>query len=294
MLQGFPRFPLKMDTQKYLISAICLFVSCGNILQAQSGSITNTGATGVDNPIEFEVATIKEADPKTPERSRLIVYPGGRIVIRGLSLRSLIEIAYGLGYWQITGGEDWMDKTRYDVEAKPSENPTNTFDLRYTNWAIEDEHLRHMLQVLLTDRFQLRCHHQEEIGRIYLLERSEKPLRLRPTQAPQTATGRVESRGFSGDIGFAGGRWVIFNTSPAQLARFASQNILRAPVLDRTNLGGSFDYKQPPPLTDEDVNYRDPSDSFLLLIPELGLVLRTKRGMVETLVIDHANRPTPN
>ena len=285
----------KLSAQKHPILMVCLFVSCGNILQAQCGSIANRGARSLGNSVEFEVATVKEADPKTPEIMGPVVYPGGRLVIHGLPLRSLIAIAYGLSYWQIAGGEDWMNETRYDLEAKPPESsPANTYDLRYTNWGIEDKHLRQMLQALLTDRFQLKCHHQERPGRIYLMERSGKPLRLRPTQALHPAENAPESRGLSGDVGFAAGRWVIFNTSASQLAKFASDNILHAPVLDRTNLSGSFDYNQPSPLNDEDVNYNDPSDSFLFLIGELGLRLASARGEIETLVVDHADRPTPN
>jgi hypothetical protein len=48
-----------------------------------------------------------------------------------------------------------------------------------------------------------------------------------------------------GSIGFAAGRWVIGNTAMPQLAKFAADYALHAPVLDRTELVGWFDYKQP-------------------------------------------------
>ena len=77
-----------------------------------------------------------------------------------------------------------------------------------------------------------------------------------------------------------------------QLAKFAADNILHAPVLDRTELSGSFDYKQPQP--DAEPNYSDNSDSFLRFIPELGLKLERGKGPVEIFVIDHAAKPSPN
>ena len=48
------------------------------------------------------------------------VYPGGRLVIHALPLKSLITAAYDAGYWQLSGGEKWVENDLYDVEAKPS------------------------------------------------------------------------------------------------------------------------------------------------------------------------------
>jgi len=77
-----------------------------------------------------------------------------------------------------------------------------------------------------------------------------------------------------------------------QLARFASDFVLRAPVLDRTELNGAFDYKQNQ--LDAEPNYSDNTDSFLRLMPELGLKLERSRGPVEVFVIDDAAKPSPN
>jgi uncharacterized protein (TIGR03435 family) len=77
-----------------------------------------------------------------------------------------------------------------------------------------------------------------------------------------------------------------------QLVKFASDYVLRAPVLDRTELSGSFDYEQR--LPDSEPNYSDNSDSFLRLISELGLKLERAKGPVEIFVIDHAAKPSPN
>lgn len=244
----------------------------------------------------FEVATIREVNPDTPERVGPIVDPGGRIIIRGFSLKSLIAVAFRLSGWQVTGGGDWTRTVRYDLEAKPPETVSSTkpLDLRYTNWAIEDERLRLMLQALLVDRFHLKVRWERKIGKVYLLTSNGKPLRLRPTKIPKGKEDTSEREGFSGDLGFAGGRWVIFNTSLPQLAKFASDNILRAPVLDQTGLIGSYDYEQKTILSDEETYYKDPSDSFLQLVSEVGLKLNASRGLTDILVIVGAERPTPN
>ena len=77
-----------------------------------------------------------------------------------------------------------------------------------------------------------------------------------------------------------------------QLAKFASDYVLHAPVVDRTELSGSFDYKQSQP--DLEPNYSDNTDSFLRLMPELGLKFERSKGPVEIFVIDHAAKPLPD
>ena len=68
--------------------------------------------------MEFEVVSIK---PKGPGDYMVgtEVYPGGRVRLLGQTLQSLIGIAYGLSYWQISGGESWMEKDQYYIEALP-------------------------------------------------------------------------------------------------------------------------------------------------------------------------------
>ena len=241
----------------------------------------------------FEVASVKPVDPNVPHMVGVKVYPGGRVVISTMSLKALTATAFRLPYGQISGGDAWAEKDEYDVEAKPpGDLRSGIKDLRYTLFGIEDEHLREMLQALLIDRFQLKFHRETKTGDVYLLERNGKTLGLHPTVTPSGGADLSPDRGSFGSIGYAGGRWVISATAMPQLAKFASEYILHAPVLDRTELSGSFDYKQR--LPDPEPNYSDNTDSFLRLIPELGLKLERTKGPVEIFVIDHAAKPSPN
>ena len=243
---------------------------------------------GPESP-EFEVASIKLLEPNVPREMGVKVYPGGRVVISGFSLRNLIATAFQLSYWQISGGENWTQNDEYIVEAKPEESVGSTIkDLRYTVFSIENERLRQMLQGLLAARFQLRFHRETKTGDVYVLERSGKTLRLRPAEVRQAASGR----GLFGSIGYAGARWTISASTMAQLAKFASDFVLHAPVVDRTKLEGAFDYRQS--LPDSEPNYSDPSDSFLPFMAEVGLRLKKSNGPVEMLVIDHAEKAGGN
>lgn len=101
----------------------------------------------------FEVATIKPVDTTNGMVDAGVrVYPGGRIVIHAVPLQTLIMAAYDAGYWQVSGGEDWMEKDVYDVEAKPAAQ-SGTYRLRHTRYGIGDERVRQMLQTMLAGRF---------------------------------------------------------------------------------------------------------------------------------------------
>ncbi len=256
-------------------------------------AIVANAQTGPPTPFpQFDVATIKPVDPKAPHPSDVTVYPGGRVRIRGCSLKSLIATAFDLRLWQISGSEPWMGENLYDVEAKPlQDSPPIHYDVRFTWWRIEDSRLRQMLQALLIDRFHLKLDSRSGTGTMYLLEASAKTPLLHPTEA-EASEHPFGGEGFSGNFGHAGDRWRLYNTSMPQLAKFISDVYLHVPVLDRTGLVGYFDAKWTETLTDPESFTGD--DSFPLFLKALGLKLTKTTGPVETFTIDHAEPPNPN
>jgi uncharacterized protein (TIGR03435 family) len=244
--------------------------------------------------VEFEVASIKPVNPNVMHVVGAQIYPGGRIVIPTASLKGLILTAFHLSGWQISGAGGWMEKDEYDVEAKPPENFRSSMtNLQHSWYDIEDPSLRAMLQALLIDRFRLRFHRETKIGEVYVLKRSGKTLRMRPTDPGAVPPNPADEIRLS-EVEFTGQRWYLFNASMPQLAKFAADYVLHVPVLDRTELSGSFDYKQSPPLIDSEAATIDHNESFKLLISEVGLKLDREQGPVEILVIDHAEKPTSN
>ncbi len=130
----------------------------------------------------FEVASIKPIDPNAAmHRSGLSIYPGGRVEIPTTTLKGMIVTAFGVSYWQLSGGEPWMEKDQYDVEAKPPANlqPAIT-NLRHGLFDIDDERLRQMLQAMLIERFNLKFHRETKTGKVYLLEKKGSTQALRP------------------------------------------------------------------------------------------------------------------
>lgn len=218
------------------------------------------------------------------------VYAGGRLVVHALPLKTIVAAAYDAGYWQLSGGEEWMEKDVYDVEAKPSPQ-SGTYSLRHTRFGIGDERVRLMLQTLLAERFQLQVQRETKTGAVFLLERSSKSLLLRPTKYTEDQP-VFGASGFSGEIEHVGGHWFLFDTSVPQLAKFAADFVLHKPVIDQTGLKGSFDYRDPDAKIAQDNT--DFEGSFTVFIRDIGLKLITAKGPVETLVIRHAEKPTAN
>jgi len=246
---------------------------------------------------QFDVATIKPIDP-TPGAMHMVgirVYPGGRVTITTFPLKGLICAAFEVNYWQIKGGDAWTEKQMYDLEAKPVQtDPAITYDVRHSNNTTSDERLRQMLQALLIERFQLKFHRDTATGQVFLLEKSGKAMPMTPSKE---AYAKMYGEGYSGDVGFAGNRWVMYNTTMPQFANLAS-NFLQKPVLDRTGLDGAYDLRwtvedaDPQAKGEEWTNtFRD---SFPLFVNAAGLKLTKSTGPIETLVIDRAEPPTAN
>ena len=98
----------------------------------------------VPAPTEFEVASVR---PNTAN-DRIVsinVGPGGRFAARGYTLVLLMQRAYGVMDWNVSGGPGWIRTDRYDVSAKA-----------IVEGNLTETQLRPMLQRLLAERFKLR------------------------------------------------------------------------------------------------------------------------------------------
>jgi uncharacterized protein (TIGR03435 family) len=188
-------------------------------------------------------------------------------------------------------GDPWIERESWSIEAKaPADSGITNF--RYSYYEIDDPRLCRMLQALLVERFQLKVRRETRIGDVYQLTRTNRPLRLAlwDGKMPNGAEAFASFSSFS----YGGGRWWISRTSMEQLAQYIGNFHVQAPVVDMTNLDGLYDYKQT--VTDPEPAYAGPAftDSLLRLLKEVGLELKRTRGPVEVLVIESAQRPSPN
>jgi uncharacterized protein (TIGR03435 family) len=132
----------------------------------------------------FEVASVK---PSTAENRRptLPSLQGGRFSAHNLPHRLLIIMAYGVEPYQITGGPEWMNTERFDIDAKAEKAGATEAETRL------------MLQSLLEERFGLQVKHEKKDGSVYALVTTKGGPKMKPSP-DQTPLPPVESTGLIG------------------------------------------------------------------------------------------------
>ena len=240
---------------------------------------------------EFEVASVKPTDPKS--RGGFIgcrTYPGGRVAISHYTLAMLIEWAFDVQPFQVSGGPAWMRdyQYRYEIEAVPPSTSKSSKANPSTPKAPLNEEQREMLQSLLIDRFQLQFHRETRQGPVYLLTLGKGTPKL--TEVDHKERGEFEWVGSVADRGINGDGLAGKNISMPVLAQRLSPYLLK-PVIDQTGLTGYFDFRIE---YAKDEAQPDVVSCILTSLQGIGLKLKPSQGPVETIVIDHAEKPSAN
>ena len=68
--------------------------------------------------LQFEIASIRPSDPNSRGR-RFSSSPDNGLRASGVTLKVLVEFAYGVEGFQISGGPAWFRTDRFDIAAKP-------------------------------------------------------------------------------------------------------------------------------------------------------------------------------
>ena len=268
----------------------------------------------------FEVASVKPN--KSGSMNIGIRFPGvGQFNVINMPLREMIRFAYQVQPLQIEGGPDWINADRFDIIAK-AERPPKMSEV-YA-----------MLRTLLTDRFALRTHSESREMPIYalVLARSNgrlgdrlqsstsecRPISIpsgmamtKPPPPPPSPVGQSvvpendvdEYAGIRCGALFGPGFLTLRQFTMARFARDLSM-VARRIVVDRTGLTGAYDIDvefapefrpaPPPGAPDIAVPASDGPSLFTAIQEQLGLKLESARGPVDVLVVDHAERPTPD
>ena len=225
-------------------------------------------------PPAFEVASVKRADPN----KRVVdfrTYPGGRLEMTNLTLKTILQEAYGIKYYQLSGGPAWLDGDRFDIVAKAAGDASRA-------------EMMPMLQTLLADRFQLKVHREPKEGNVYALVIGKNGPKLKGSNEDKSSVRlmRQEPPDQPGVHYSLVGQKVSLAVIAENLA-----GALARPVQDRTGIKGEFDFR-----LDYSIN-NDPESGpslFSAIQEQLGLKLEATKGPIETLVIDHVEKPSGN
>jgi uncharacterized protein (TIGR03435 family) len=250
---------------------------------------------------QFEVAAIRPNNSGAREVSIGVPSPG-TFRAQNVWLRFLILVAWDVKDFQVLGGPGWATSDRYDVTARATEN-------------VRLPVMRPMLRALLEDRFQLTLHTETRELPIYALVVGKDAVKLRQTSDGSCAMPNRDLPASSPNplpvcgnisIGPDGGSGI--GISMAQL-RSSLSNSMQRTVVDQTALTGKFDVhlewaadQSTPgfwapglaPAPSADASSDSGPSIFTAIREQLGLALEARKGPVTVLVIDHAERPSPN
>jgi uncharacterized protein (TIGR03435 family) len=290
-----------------LMSLGCIAVSIPSFSQAPAGGKPS-----------FEVAVVK---PNTGTDTRVAVLgqPGGRFIATNASLMALIQTAYSVRDFQVSGGPNWINTDRWDIEARAERDSVpEPAGLQDPN--VPDP-LSLRVQSLLEDRFQLKWHFETRDLPVYALVVLQSGLKMKlnddqtlpqargpgATPPPQPTPGQVPRysmrRGRSVLVGTAVTMGIFINSLSQLMGRT---------IIDKTDLTGLYDVRLewPPdavpgagptfvsggpigpeaPLPTE----RSGPSIFTVIQEQLGLKLESAKGPVRVLVIDSVQKPSEN
>jgi uncharacterized protein (TIGR03435 family) len=273
----------------------------------------------------FEVASVKPNTSNAPANSRFPMGPGDAYAPGSLfsaknqPLIVYLRFAFKLGQGALLGLPGWVYNDRFDIEARAQGNPTK-------------DQMRLMMQSLLADRFKLITHTEKQTKPVFQLvvakagktgpqlqAHSEKescsaastpqpPGTVPPASAstPSSTPGLQLPPIPCGSIGPipaaapGGGRLVGRSVTIGRIAGFLTTPFtgVDRPVLDRTGLTGTFDFSLEWSLARDSAEPigsqpEDTGPTFLVALQEqLGLKLKSTKGPVDVVVIDHVEHPT--
>jgi len=263
---------------------------------------------------EFEVASVRPAAEQAQAQVAAGLHiDGSQVRITYLSLKDYIVMAYQTRLNQIVG-PDWLGTTRFDIAAKLPEGASQS-------------DVSAMLQSLLTDRFQMKMHREMKEFPVYVLDVAKTGPKLTPTGDAEPSAGTPLNIAAGGNaagvaINFGNGANLTLGEKSLESKKlpmdvFADMlsRFLDRPVLNRTNLAGTYDFTLD--LTPEDrlvmlirsavaagvvlppqalaLLDAGSSDSLSTSLRKAGLSLEARREQLEVLVIDQIQKtPTEN
>jgi uncharacterized protein (TIGR03435 family) len=218
----------------------------------------------------FEVASIKPGNPDS-RLLRSIITPGGNLRAENVTLRTLIEDAYRMKPFQLTGGPRWIDQDRFEALAKGDASAT-------------PDQVRLMLQALLEDRFRLALRRETKEQTVSFLAVKNQPKMSPSKEGTREQEMTVPQPGGTvNHVSFKG-------MSMERLADILARQMGHM-VEDRTGLSGAFDFEF-------DTTHEETEPAFVApfapSLGQIGLKLETTKGPVEFFVIERAEKPSEN
>jgi uncharacterized protein (TIGR03435 family) len=294
-------FPCKAQLSS-LIAALSL-APCA-VTQAQGvpvASAPSQQSLTASDERKFEVVSIRPA-PRDSSNFAMDWRLPDEYLAENFPLIATIELAYlplrwSAGDWgkdRIVGAPAWVLKDRYSIRGKVSPDDLATWQ---HSGPKKEELLHEVLRAMLQDRCRIAVHRVVADAPVYALVVAKSTPRLRPAVPGEASPAGSLPLRTGGMIvpyvrGTAAPRITLSQISMAEFAALLSESSARL-VIDKTGLAGLYDFsisKSEPP----DSSPEEPSPPVIWDLAEVGLKLAATKAPLETVVVDHIERPSPN
>jgi bla regulator protein BlaR1 len=240
---------------------------------------------------EFEVASIKP-DNVDQMNWRVVRPMGGGLLTRGITTKFLIGMAYDVKDFQIVGGPSWLGRETYSIEAKVGNSRKGPIlPIYLTERQKEDDEWHSRIQSLLADRFQLRIHNEAKEEQVYALVVAKNGPKFKESKKfDESALAKGMMPGLQMRPYQLSGTSADIHLLTEELSRRLSRK-----VIDQTGLDGEYDFdlRWAPDAADGD-SVPDGPSIFTAVQEQLGLKLEPGKAPVDSIVIDHIERPSIN
>jgi uncharacterized protein (TIGR03435 family) len=283
---------LKLELQQKPISAVVI----DSVNEKPTDNAPGVTSMLPKEPTEFEAADVRVSAPGT--KVYINFAPGGRLDAKAITMKQLLNAAYGFDEDMIVGPK-WLETERYDIVAKAPRD-------------VSQEAMANMVRAMLAERFKLKVHNEDRPVDVYALTVGKRGLKMKESAGDVRANCKISA-------GDGKRNYTCQNTTMAQLAdrlRQLAPGYVNHPVVDKTELTGTYDFvlswtpKQAfqgggrnadspaSPAAGSGPTASDPNGALTLteaVDRQLGLRLEIQKHPMPVLVIDHAEqKPTEN
>jgi uncharacterized protein (TIGR03435 family) len=297
------RVTLNLHPGRNLLLVVAGFVALATVPASGQEKAAPAAARLVEEaaaPV-YDVVSIREFKREPGGyRAEMRFNPDG-FAATAFSLKSLMCTAFGVSFYQVSGGPDWVESGLYTVQAKMDEPATDVLAKLPPDQAWKMR--QRMFQAVLADRFKLTVHRETRQLPIFALMIAKSQPKFSPAQpvppAANDGSGPNPPRP-RGTMSMRGGPdGMLLTAQGATMDQLAAQlaGQLHTRVENNTGLTGKYDFTLHF-ASDNGLNGSN-SDTvapsvFTAVQEQLGLKLESRKGPVEVLIVDHVERPSEN
>jgi uncharacterized protein (TIGR03435 family) len=250
----------------------------GQVTVPQSGSASPAESASAKLPA-YDVVSIKLN--KSGSGSVNVHSDDNRYSASNVSLKDLLENAYGIKKDLITGVTGPIESAHFDVEAKIVDRDPDALK------KLTGRQYGQMLLPFLAERFRLKAHTEIKTLPVYELVVVKDGPKFKQSEDDTHGSG-------TSTHGDHNGRELsAHNLSMTSLASTLTNEVHRT-VIDKTGLTGKYDLGLKWSTDDGAAQADSAPEIFTALQEQLGLKLQAGKGPVETLVVDSVEMPSEN